>query len=785
MTPEIALVFLILLAAIVLFITEWIRMDLVALLVLVAVGFTGLVTPAEALSGFSSPAVVTVWAMFIISGALTLTGVADLLGRRLVRVAGEGEVRLIVAIMTTAGVLSAFMNNVGVAAMMLPVVVQIARRTGRSPSRLLLPLALGSLLGGLTTLIGTPPNILVANQVREYGLEPFRLFDFTPIGLVILAAGIAFVALIGRRFLPERDPFREATATGRDPGAMYALGERLFTIRVPAGSPLAGRTLEGSRLGAALRMNVVAIVRAGRTHLAPSSGIILQEGDSLLALGRMSLASDVRKGSYLEVEAEGSGTPPALLDELRLLEGGVESGSPLEGSPLFRARLRERFGAHVLAIGRDGEIRYRDLQDIRIEAGDLLLLHCPDERREAMRVETKMAHLRELTPEERDRSYDLPGTLLTFSVPEKSPLAGRSLRENRLREVLGLDVWAIRRAGETRMMPGPDEMLEPGDALLVQGTREDLDMPRALQQLEIEAHPITTLDMLQSAEVGIAELVLSPESTLVGRTLRDLDFRERHGVTVLAAWRAGEAHRTELRDWELRFGDAILVQGPREKLRLLARDSEFVVVTEPAPPPPRKEKAPLAVGILAAILFPVVVGWTPIALAAVAGAALMVLSRCLSMEEAYRFIEWQAVFLIAGMLPLGIAMEQTGAARLLADGVVSATGEMGARAVIAGLFLLTSLATQVVPTAALVVLMGPIAFNTAVDLGVSPLPFLMTVAMAASASFSSPVSHPANTLIMGPGGYRFIDYVKVGTPLTLIVFVIVVALVPILWPFHP
>jgi len=404
---------------------------------------------------------------------------------------------------------------------------------------------------------------------------------------------------------------------------------------------------------------------------------------------------------------------------------------------------------------------------------------------EAVRGASEFADLRILSAKECVREYDLPARLLTFSVPEDSPLAGRTLRENRLREVLGLDVWAIRGEGETRVMPGPEDSIRSGDQLLLQGTPEDLETPRALQDLEIEAHPLSDMEALQSAQVGIAELVLSPESTLVGRTLRDLEFRGRHGVTVLAVWREGEPHRTQLRDWELRFGDAILVHGPREKLRLLTRDPEFVVVTEPAPEPPRKEKAPIAVGILAAILLPVLFGWTPIALAAVTGAALMVLARCLSMEEAYRFIEWQAVFLIAGMLPLGIAMERTGAARLLADGVVSATGEMGPRAVIAGLFLLTSMATQVVPTAALVVLMAPIAFNTAVDLGVSPLPFMMTIAMAASASFSSPVSHPANTLIMGPGGYRFIDYVKIGLPLTLIVFAIVVALVPILWPFHP
>ena len=785
MTPEIALVLLILLGALLLFVTEWVRMDVVALLVLLSVGLTGLVTPTEAFSGFSSPAVVTVWAMFIISGALTVTGVAETLGGRLVRIAGDGEVRLIIAIMATAGVLSAFMNNVGVAAMMLPVVVKMARRTGHPPSRLLLPLALGCLLGGLTTLIGTPPNILVADAVREYGLPPLSLFDFAPIGIPILVGGILFVVLVGRHMLPSRDPMRENGAAGRDPGAIYELGERLFTIRIPDHCAIAGRTLEASRIGAALQMNVVAVVRHRKTILAPPGSFILQPDDQLLALGRMSLAAEVRKGRFLEVEELRPDEPEGLLSKLHLEEGVVQQGSPLAGRPLFQARLRERFGVHVLAIRRGPEVRDRDLQDFRLSEGDLLLFHCAAESAEAFRASPELSEFRSVPVEGFGRAYELPGRVLTFRVPNDSPLAGHSLRRSRLREVLGLDIWAIRRGNEVRVMPGPEDVTEPGDSLLVHGMPADLEIPGALQQLEIEAHPMRTLDALQSAEVGIAELVLSPESMLVGRTLRELDFRDRHGVTVLAVWREGEVHRTELRDWDLRFGDAILVHGPRDKLRLLARDPDFVVLTEAAPPPARKEKAPLAIGILAAVLLPVFFGWTPIALAAVAGAVLMVLTRCLSMEDAYRFIEWRAVFLIAGMLPLGLAMERTGAARLLSDGVLSVTGNMGPHVVLAGIFVLTALAAQVVPTAATVVLMAPIAFNTATDLGVSPLPMLMTVAMAASASLSSPVSHPANTLVMGPGGYRFIDYVKVGTPLNLLVLVIVLILVPIFWPFSP
>jgi di/tricarboxylate transporter len=785
MTAEIALVLGILLGAIVLFVTEWIRMDLVALLVLVAVALTGLVTPAEAFTGFSNPAVVTVWAMFIISGGLTLTGVAGILGRRLIQVAGTGEVRLIVAIMATAGILSAFMNNVGVAAMMLPVVIDIARRTGHAPSRLLMPLALGSLLGGLTTLIGTPPNILVADAVRDYGLPPFGLFDFTPIGGVVLVAGITFVALVGRHLLPQRDPLQETAGSGRTPGSLFELGERLLTVRIPPDSPLAGQRLGATRLGAALRMTVVAVIRDGRTLPAPGPDTVLQGADRLLALGRPEFVEEVRRGSFLVDGSEDLPPAAAMPQAMNLVEGRVPPDSPLVGATLLQAGLRGKYGVNVLSIRRDTEARFQNLPLTRLEAGDVLLLHGSGNTPVEAESIPVLQAIRAAPPQALREFYRLHEQLMALRVPEESVLAGRTLGESRLRDALGLTVWEIRRAGGIRIMPDPDEILQPGDVLLVQGTPEDLRILSALRELEIESQEIPDLAELESAEVGLAELVLSPETTLEGRTLRELEFRDRYGLTVLAIWRQGQAHRTDLRDMEIRFGDAILVHGPRERLRLLGRDPNFVVASEPAPPPPRQERAPLAVLILVGVLAPVVIGWIPIAIAAVTGAVLMVLTRCLSMEDAYRFIEWQAVFLIAGMLPLGLAMERTGAAAYLADGMVGVAGEFGPRAVMAGIYLMTALATQVVPTAALVVLMAPIAFNAATDLGVSPLPFLMTLAMAASASFSSPVSHPANTLIMGPGGYRFVDYLRLGLPLTILVFVIVVLLVPVLWPFVP
>jgi di/tricarboxylate transporter len=235
----------------------------------------------------------------------------------------------------------------------------------------------------------------------------------------------------------------------------------------------------------------------------------------------------------------------------------------------------------------------------------------------------------------------------------------------------------------------------------------------------------------------------------------------------------------------LRFGDALLLLGPRNKLQLLGSEPDFIVLTGTAQEELRLEKMKYSIFIMVGILLPVIIGWVPIYIAAVIGAALMVLFGCLSMDEAYRQIEWKAVFLIAGLLPLGTALDQTGAAKMIAEGVVTFVGPFGPRAVMLGLVALTFLATCFVPTAALVVLMAPIVLSTSVNMGLAPHALLMAVAMAASASFMTPISHPANILVMGPGGYRFMDYFKVGGLLTLVVLLVIVFVLPLFWPLAP
>jgi di/tricarboxylate transporter len=779
MTPEIAIVLAILAAAIVLFITERIRVDVVALMVLVSLALSGLVTPTEALSGFANLAVVTVWAVLILSAGLARTGVAGLIGRQVLRLAGKTEARLIALIMLVVGVLSGFMNDIGVAALMLPVVLDIARRTGRPPSRLLMPLAFAALLGGLNTLIGTPPNILVSEALRQYGLEPFQMFDYTPTGIVVMVSGIAFMVLVGRHLLPSRHITALPEIDQPDPGQFFGLQERLFVIRLPDNSPLAGKSMAQSRLGAALGLNVLAILRPEGNRLAPDPAAILRSGDRLLVEGRSDRLAELSGRRALVMEDDHLAIEQLRSAEIDLAELALSPQSSLPGQTLEQADFRRRFGVIVLAIRRGGGSLRTNLEKIPLQGEDILLVQGTHQQLEALQAEVEFT----LSSASAADGYQLEERLAAMRVPADSSLAGKTLVESSLGDAFGLGVMGVVRQGATRLMPGPDERLAAGDLLLVKSRPEDLQTLEGLQSLEIDRQPPPDLDELESEHVGLVDVVLSPHSTLAGKTLRQIHFREKYGLSVLAIWREGRAYRSNLRDMALRFGDALLLYGSRERLRMLGQEPDFLVLTEAAQEPPRLNKAPVALLIMAAVLVPVILDWLPIAIAAVGGIVLMILTRCLTMEEAYQAIEWKAVFLIAGMLPLGIAMEQTGAASFLAEGMVSLVGRMGPLAVMGGLFLLAALASQVMPNPAVAVLLAPIALNTARDLGISPYPLMMAVAVSASAAFLSPVGHSANILVMGPGGYRFSDYTKVGIPLTLVVLAVVLLVVPFFWPF--
>jgi di/tricarboxylate transporter len=787
MTLEIWLVLSILLFSIIFLVTEWIPMEVTALLVLGIVALTGLVTPVESLSGFSNPAVVTIWAVFILSGGLTRTGVANIIGNFVMKLAGHREINMILVIMTTSSLMSAVMNNVAVAALMLPVVMDIARLTGSPPSRLLMPLAYGSLLGGLTTQIGTPPNILVTDALRESGFKPFTFFDFTPVGLIVMFFGIAFMVLIGRHLLPKRDVAKESSAVRKvDWQGQYDIQERLFHVLVPPGSILINKTLGQIRMGSILGWNVIGITRGNRSLMAPGPNDFLQEGDSLTIEGRIENLNELKNWRQMKVDEGKFDIRDFHPDSIKFGEVLIPENSSFEGSTLNSLDFRNRFKTNVLAIRHNNRIKRVGLPDQPLSHGDILLLAASEKHLKAFENTAGFDRFHFVTASELSNVYHLYEEMMLMHVPEDSSLVGKSLKESRLADALESHVLGILRNKDSVFMPEPDEILQAEDQLVVEGRLVDFELLQGLEDLVVDQQAEDTdIFELVSGDTGLIEAILAPGTTLEGKTLRQLNFREKFGLNVLALWRAGQAHRSNLRDMDIRFGDALLLLGSRNKLQMLGSEPDFIVLTQKVQEKLRLEKMKISMLIMFGILFPVFMGWVPIYIAGVIGAALMVLSGCLTMEEAYRQIEWKAVFLIAGMLPLGTALDQTGAAKMIAESVVAILGPFGPNAVMFGLISLTFLATCFVPTAALVVLMAPIALNTSANMGLSPYGLMMAIAMASSASFTTPISHPANILVMGPGGYRFLDYVKVGGLLTIVTLVVLMLIMPIFWPLIP
>lgn len=638
--PDLLLVLLVLAGTLLLFVTGWVRLDVAAVLSLLALGLSGILTPAEALAGFADPVVLMIAGLFVVGDGLFQTGVAAGMGRAVGRLAGpppgEGErqgrgapppgqgshTRLILVIMLMVALLSGFMSSTGTVAVLLPVVTGLAWERGLSPSRLLIPLAIASLLGGMLTLIGTAPNIVVSNQLAAEGLEPFGFFDFTPVGLAMVAAGVAFTALWGHRLLPDRD------APGRPDD--------------------------------------------------PSD--------------RPSVADLAR--SY----------------QLASLLVRIPPGSTLDGVALADASLPERFGVTVTQRepeAREGEAR-----------------------------------------------------------PPRGP---RSLRPPPAR---------------ARLLPGPDTRLRGGDRLHVRAPADQA--ARFLRETGAELLPDEAGE-LADGTVGMAEVLLTPRSRLLGKTLTDIGFRERYRVTALAVRRMGAPLPDDPREVPFRFGDTLLVKGPWSALRLLADETrDFVVVAEPREMRDALRplsRAPVALAVMLGMMLLLTTGLVAPVLAVLLAAVAMVVGRCVTVEDAYRSINWESVVLIAAVLPMATALEKTGAMGLAVEGLGGLLAGASPRVLMAAMFVLTCTLSQVISNTATTVLVAPLAFGLASAGGVAPQPILMSVAVAASAAFATPMATPVNTLVLGPGGYRFGDFFRIGSILQAVILLATLLVVPLVFPF--
>lgn len=592
MTLEIAVVLGLLAAAVILFATEKLPVDLVAGLLLCALVLGGILTPAEGLAGFSNPAMITVAAMFTLSAGLQRTGAVRLLGDLLARVGRWHFLTGVLAMMALVGFISAFVNNTPVVAVFIPIVAGMARAAGKSPSKLLMPLSFASMFGGVCTLIGTSTNILVSSIAEQYDQRPLTMFEFAPLGVIFFAVGTLYMLLFGMRLIPNRG--------------------------------------DGQALTQAFNMT-----------------------------------------NYLV--------------EIVILPHSKAVGKPLMQAPFTKA--------------------------------------------------------------------------------------------------MDLDVLEIRRGDQERLVPLPDTVLQANDVLRARCNVEKIRQIQEDQGLALRPEAKWEETDWQSENTSLQEVVIAPDSAFEGRSLEQILFRNRFGATVLAIRHRDQVLHEQLSKMPLRAGDVLLVKTSDYGLARLREHPAFVLTSEVVVPQYRARKVVTALTIVIAVVGIAATGVQPIVVTALVGAVLMVLTGCLTPEEAYRALEWRVLFLLAGVLSLGLAMEKTGAATWVADSFIQTLGDAGPFVMLSVFYLLTSLLTEAMSNNATAALLTPIAIVTAQAMEVNPIAFVMAVAFAASASFMTPVGYQTNTLIYGPGQYRFSDFLRVGTPLNLMFWLLATFLIPVFWPF--
>jgi di/tricarboxylate transporter len=572
-----------------------VRPDLTALITLSVLGLTGLVSPGDAFSGFGSSAVMTILAVSIVSEGLHQSGISKFFSRQMFRLGRHSEPRLIFVTVIAAALLSLFMNNIAAAGVLMPAVIALSRQTRTPPSKLLMPMAFGTILGGMATLL-TTSNIIVSDALRNAHYRPFGLLDFLPIGGLVVIGGALYLTGLGRRILPVRFPAGQVARSERlhaELAGLYGLHKNLSELQVVAGSCMAG--------------------------------INIKEGD-----------------------------------------------------------WARRFGINILGISRGGHINLAPRGDEIVRVNDILLVQ---------------------------------GEVVPSEI-----------------EICGL-----------KILPRPKDPKEVADENVVLG-----------------------------------EVVLSPRATMAGKTLKQIHFRDKYRLNVVAVWREGKPLTEGLADIPLLFGDALLVQGSPMRMRLLRDDRDFILLEEDPDAVLQPRKAGRAAAILLMVLGIAAFGWLPVAEVGLVGAILMVLAGCLTMDDAYRSVEWKAIFLIAGMWPLGIAIGSSGLAGTISHLLGRLSGHESTPLALA-LILCGLLLTQLLGSQVASIVLTPIGLTMAAAIGADPRAVGMAIALSCSLAFLTPLGHPVNALVMGSGGYSFRDYLKVGGPLTLIVLLIILFGLKVFW----
>jgi len=613
--------FLILLATLILFVVNIVRSDIVAMGALVLLMLFGILTPAEALSGFSSSILIMMVGLFVVGGGIFQTGLAKNISGSILRLAGDNHTRLFVLVILGTSIIGGFISNTGTIAIMLPIVVSMASASGASSSRLLMPLAFAGSLGGMLTLIGTPPNLIIHDTLVKAGHKGLSFFSFLPVGIICITLGV-IVMLPLSKLLIKKDKKSEKDEHGKslsDLAVEYQIAQNLYRLRVPPQSAAAGR-------------------------------------------------------------------------KLRELE------------------LPAKYGVHVLEIRRrvheQGILPKTVIEQVLAEADTVILAD--------------------------DTLY----------------ISGNFTNIQRIASEHGL------------------ELLDVGQA---------------------EEDPPAFAGKLRFDSIGIAEVILLPKSNLVNHKVRESGFYEKYKVSILGIQRSNDYILQNLRDEKMHSGDVLLVQGEWKNIERLSVDSnDWVVVGQPLREAPKTKRGRevTAALIMALMITSMVFEVVPVVTSVLVAAILMVLTGCFrNVEDAYQTINWQSVVLIGSMLPVGIALEKTGATDFVTQGLVGGIGGYGPLVLLAGIYFSTSLLTLFISNTATAVLFAPIALHAAEVVNVSPLPFMFAVTVAASMCFASPFSTPPNALVMSAGRYTFMDYVKVGLPMQIIFGIVMVVVLPLLFPF--
>lgn len=766
------------LVMVVLFITERFPVDVVAMAVVVLLLLGGFVTAEQAFSGFSSPVVVVMVSTLFVAGALRVTGVSDWIARFIQRYAGTNERLSIGIVMVVSALVSSCMNNVSAATLLMPAVAVLSHETNIAPSRLFIPMAFAVTIGGMLTIIGTPPNILAAELARHKGLEALSFFEFAPYALFALLFGIIFMVTVGYRLLPVRKT-HGATRRLTDLRALYHLQDRIFSVRVPEQSKVDGKSLGELRFGSFVGGVVVTIMRGGRKLLSPTAAEVLHARDVLLVRGNPERFSQVQALCGLTIQDPKPELIAAIESNFQIVSCSIKEVHKETHVVLLRELLKTT-GIVPLAIARVSSDQAWESRppswflDSPVHKGDSII-GCIAGRY------SEDSPLVDLDVRELANPRDVLATNIFTVEIQAGGWAGAPLHrlahDTKL-SILGrvsdqhvvewFDVPVVDASGEhtlTRLTA--DHILREGERYLVSGTPEEAHRKEALSALSFEAEAASS--EIESADVGVVELVLTPRSELIGKTLADLHFREKYGAQVLALWRDGKPLLSLSSGLPLLYGDALLVQGPRKSITLLAKEADFLLLSEHRQTPRLTTKSIISVIALLMLIFIPLLTSIPAYEAAFLAACVVVFAGAISMEQVYREIDWRVVFLLALMIPLGHAVEQVAQAAHVTDLAKDIAESVPPVVLVAVLLTLGSVISQAVDNSVAVIFLGPIALEIGKFLDAPPTWLLSAVALGSSLTFMLPTSCRANLLVTGAGGYKASDFRRIGLPFSLVV----------------